>query len=325
MDTRGMKQEYFARAVLVTGVVSLVLAIILYFNNQPTSIVLKGRMSEQGGWQPGSISAQVGVPLELRLTSEDVVHGFAVGQMDSPEVEVLPGKYSELEITFEKAGTYTYYCTRWCGPNHWRMRGTIEVEGVLPNQDAIENVPLYIQLGIDIDDHHETLVVPTEKPSAIRGKSLESFLPEKYLEPYFYFSNTPTEIFEGLIIDETLINYQDEQIWDMVAYLYYKNTSKEKLEEGQQLYSANCAACHGLSGLGDGVFAESEEYLSTPVDFSKAEHMLSASPALLQGKIIRGGMGTGMPYWGTIFTEEQIWSLVSYLWSFQFEFSMDKE
>ena len=48
--------------------------------------------------------------------------------------------------------------------------------------------------------------------------------------------------------------------------------------------------------------------------------MLGASPALLQGKIVRGGMGTGMPYWGPIFTDEQIWSLVAYLWTFQFQY-----
>jgi mono/diheme cytochrome c family protein len=47
--------------------------------------------------------------------------------------------------------------------------------------------------------------------------------------------------------------------------------------------------------------------------------MLSAAPALLQGKLIRGGMGTGMPMWGVIFTEEQTWALVSYLYTFQFE------
>ena len=31
--------------------------------------------------------------------------------------------------------------------------------------------------------------------------------------------------------------------------------------------------------------------------------MLGASDAILEGKIIRGGMGTGMPYWGPIFTD----------------------
>ncbi len=29
-------------------------------------------------------------------------------------------------------------------------------------------------------------------------------------------------------------------------------------------------------------------------------------------------MGTGMPYWGPIFTEPETWALVDYLWSFQF-------
>jgi mono/diheme cytochrome c family protein len=30
-------------------------------------------------------------------------------------------------------------------------------------------------------------------------------------------------------------------------------------------------------------------------------------------------MGTGMPGWGPIFTKEQTWALVAYLWTFQFE------
>jgi mono/diheme cytochrome c family protein len=51
--------------------------------------------------------------------------------------------------------------------------------------------------------------------------------------------------------------------------------------------------------------------------------MLAASPARLQGKIIRGGMGTGMPYWGPIFTDEQIWNLVAFLSIFQFEYNME--
>jgi hypothetical protein len=33
----------------------------------------------------------------------------------------------------------------------------------------------------------------------------------------------------------------------------------------------------------------------TPADFTDPARMLGASPALLEGKILRGGMGTGMP------------------------------
>ena len=58
--------------------------------------------------------------------------------------------------------------------------------------------------------------------------------------------------------------------------------------------------------------------LLPPGDFTNAQKMLGASSALLQGKIIRGGMGTGMPYWGAIFTGEELEALVDYLWTFQF-------
>jgi mono/diheme cytochrome c family protein len=58
--------------------------------------------------------------------------------------------------------------------------------------------------------------------------------------------------------------------------------------------------------------------MEAPTNFQDQGHMLSASPALLQGKIIRGGMGTGMPSWGLIYTEAQTWAIVDYLWTFIF-------
>jgi mono/diheme cytochrome c family protein len=55
-----------------------------------------------------------------------------------------------------------------------------------------------------------------------------------------------------------------------------------------------------------------------PANLADPRTMLGASPALLQGKILRGGMGTGMPAWGAIFTPDQTWALIAYLWTFQF-------
>ena len=58
-------------------------------------------------------------------------------------------------------------------------------------------------------------------------------------------------------------------------------------------------------------------------DFTNSQNMLGSSTALLQGKIIRGGMGTGMPYWGPIFSNEEIEALLDYIWTFQFPESFD--
>ena len=124
----------------------------------------------------------------------------------------------------------------------------------------------------------------------------------------------------------------DQQIWDLVALIWQKNTSGDRLANGATLYTENCAACHGEDGKGDGVMAQATDVqnhgidghsIVSPPDFTDLIHMLGASPALLEGKIIRGGMGTGMPYWGPIFTNEQTRSLVDYLWTFQFETEVD--
>ena len=52
-----------------------------------------------------------------------------------------------------------------------------------------------------------------------------------------------------------------------------------------------------------------------PPDFTDPAHLLSASPALIEGKLLRGGMGTGMPMWGDVFTQDQLDALVSYLYT----------
>jgi mono/diheme cytochrome c family protein len=241
----------------------------------------------------------------------------------------MPGEMTEVTLRLDKPGTYTFYCTRWCGPNHWRMRGTITVTG-----DGVEEPvtqPLYVQLGLDIDAPHEAQVIPSEKPSAQSGARLNLDL-STYQSTAYYRAHNPGEVWQDLRGDPDFTSYSDQQLWDAVAFIWGSNTTPEELAKAEQLYAQNCAACHGGLGRGDGVFSGELGHLPEdahettsghevidPTDFTDPHHMLSTSPAALQGKIIRGGMGSGMPMWGVIFTEEQTWSLVSYLFTFQFE------
>ena len=321
------RSELLSRILIIAGIFLAVGVPLLLWSRTP---IVHARMAENGGWSPDVIRAEAGKPLHLKLTSDDVVHGFAVGQMEMDAVDVEPGKVTDITLTFDKPGIYTFFCTRWCGLNHWRMRGTIEVSGS-PSDPEPVTVPLYVSLDLDLDAPHEAPVIPANQPSAINAQQLAVSLPIDQSADY-YRSHSPYQTFNDL----ANTSLTESQRWDMVAYIWQSNTTPESLTNGKQLYAQNCAACHGENGAGDGVFADDlaaageasmqtmtsaeNMVMQAPVDFTDPTRMLGASPALLQGKILRGGMGTGMPMWGSIFTEEQIWDLIAYLYSFQFEY-----
>jgi len=325
-----MKAERFALLFVIVLVVGVPLAAVLARSNSDT-IEIHAQMADNGGWTPSDLKAQVGQPLHLRLTSDDVMHGFAVGQSTMPAIDVLPGQWTTTTLMFNQPGKYTFYCTRWCGPNHWRMRGTIEVTGA-PRDTAMETMtttpPLYVTLNLNLDAPHPSDVLPSEKPSAARGAALGMKIDQAAGTDR---AQSPAQVWHSLRLSSGTQDLSDQQIWDLVAFLWRSKTTPDRLAEGQRLYAQNCAACHGETGQGNGVIAPSLKKTPmpgmtitghetvAPINFTEAKNMLGASDAILEGKIIRGGMGTGMPYWGPIFTAEQIQALVDYLWTFQFD------
>lgn len=297
------------------------------FAHKSSGIDLHARLPENGGWSMETIHAQVGEPIHLRLTSDDVVHGFAIGKSGQPAVDILPGEWIETTLVFDQPGTYTFYCTRWCSRDHWRMRGVIEVSG--PGAAASpQPQPLYLQLGLDLDAPHPASALPSVLPSAGHGASLAASLPAWTGEQDVYLSSSPAEFWQRLRSEPSLADLSDMDLWDATAWIWQSQASPENLQQGAEIYSANCAACHGESGKGDGVMVRGlpamdhtrmGSQLVHPPDFSDPQVLLGASPALLQGKIIRGGMGTGMPYWGPILTSEEIDAVVAYLYHFAWQ------
>ncbi len=299
-------------------------------------VPLRGAMPETGGWQPATLTATVGETLRLRLTSGDVMHGFAIGRDHRPPVDVKPGQVTEIALRFDRPGTYTYYCTRWCGPNHWRMRGTIEVTGSGVAPDRAAPAP-YLALGIDLDAPHPSGVQPDRTPSAARGATLEAGVPEANFARDHVRHHSPAAAWRAFRADLGLRGFTDRQLWDLVASIWRKNTSTAALETGRRLYARNCAACHGPTGRGDGVMVAAlrkalgapaqgvvgasrhAHAVARPADFTHPD-LLGAGPVLLHGKIVRGGMGTGMPSWGAILSDAEVWALLDYLYGFQFAF-----
>ncbi len=326
-----MIKEWLARGMIILGLAAVISIPVIKNVHGSNAIVVHARMAENGGWTPENLTVAVGEPLHLRLTSDDVSHGFAVGQLDQSAVEINPGEMTDVTLVFTKPGKYTFYCTRWCSLNHWRMRGTIEVTDPAAKTEPVKP-PLYVTLGLDIDATHKAALTPATIPSAWRGALLNRSVPDSYTNREYYISHTPIDLWSALRADEGYKDLTDQQVWDLVAWVGQSNTTPEQVKAGGELFAANCAACHGEKGDGNGVFADQlaagsaiqdtnqsmGEHTQRPANFTDPSAMLSASPAHLQGKIIRGGMGTGMPSWGAIFTDDQTWALISYLWTFQF-------
>jgi len=65
-------------------------------------------------------------PVDLRLTAQDVIHGFAVPELRLKQ-NALPGQTIHLHFTPTTPGTYAILCTQLCGLGHYRMQADLRV------------------------------------------------------------------------------------------------------------------------------------------------------------------------------------------------------
>jgi mono/diheme cytochrome c family protein len=93
------------------------------------------------------------------------------------------------------------------------------------------------------------------------------------------------------------------QRWDVVAYTYSLSMNEEKIAEGAELYSANCAGCHGESGKGDGAAASS---LQPTRNFTDLEYMASRSTNDFYTAITQG-VEPDMPAFADKMSESERW------------------
>jgi len=340
--------EGLALAIVLLIVVGLPVATLGYqFGLRPAlakdaqEVDIVGRLPEHGGWSPETVRVEVGRPVRLRLSSDDVVHGFAIGKLGVDAGWVYPGQPKVVEFTPQRAGRYTFYCTTWCADGHWRMHGTLEVYD--PDDPSAVDVPIdppqtdWQAEGVDIDAPHLAAQFPATRPSAARGAAIWQGTPglpdaSLVLARRDLRRQSPAQVFKTLREDRTpglalapLSELPPMALWDVVAYLWREGTSAESIALGERLYLTNCVACHDETGDGKGPAAaaltapHAEHELprghgpQSPANFTDARATASGSGIIYYGKLVRGGMGTGMPYWGNIFTERELWALVDYI------------
>ena len=76
-----------------------------------------------------SISVYEGQTVMITLKSLDVPHGFAIdGYPEIGDKHISPDAETVVKFIANKEGTFTYYCTVFCGEGHALHRGKLIVQ-----------------------------------------------------------------------------------------------------------------------------------------------------------------------------------------------------
>ena len=69
---------------------------------------------------------QIGEPVKLIMTSQDVIHDFFVPAFRTKQ-DIVPGRYTTEWFTPTKLGKYRIFCAEYCGMDHSAMGGWVHV------------------------------------------------------------------------------------------------------------------------------------------------------------------------------------------------------
>ncbi|MFA7594492.1 MAG: hypothetical protein WCY26_12205 [Thiohalobacteraceae bacterium] len=84
----------------------------------------------QWRWELSHDRVAKGQPVEFRVTSADVNHGFGIYDTEMhlvAQTQAMPGYTNVIRHTFDKEGTYKVLCLEYCGVAHHNMVAEFQV------------------------------------------------------------------------------------------------------------------------------------------------------------------------------------------------------
>lgn len=121
----------------------------------------------------------------------------------------------------------------------------------------------------------------------------------------------------------TTIQFRDETITltGLENPLRHEGDLEEHHETGARIYAQNCVGCHGDRLDGQGHFADA--FNPPPADFTSGGTIAQLTESYVFWRIAKGGPGlpsegtpwdSAMPAWEEILTQDEIWSVIIYLY-----------
>ncbi len=119
-----MKNWIVAFVLLLIGLTMTLTAFLARADQSPRVVEISAKRFE---FTPNQITLKKDQPVTLRLTTQDVKHGFFVKSLNV-DADIVPGKPTDVTFTPQTAGKFTSVCDNFCGVGHGDMRMTIVVE-----------------------------------------------------------------------------------------------------------------------------------------------------------------------------------------------------
>lgn len=114
---------------------------------------------------------------------------------------------------------------------------------------------------------------------------------------------------------EPIVSKTTEAAPEIKSPALMMDVERGNAENGMVLYENNCASCHGKSGKGNGPAAVSLR--PPPRNLTDQAYVQTLSDEYLYKVITDGGSSVGksalMPAWGTMFNQEEIVDIISYI------------
>jgi len=139
---RGTVYTGTARFIAISMVIGIFFTAVIAYGVQSVMAAASGKPSEgemvngvrqfalsarQWGYTPSVLMMNPGEKVSFTVTSQDIMHGFAINELGvnlalTPKVGIV----RQVEIPPDiPEGTYTMYCSIFCGVGHPFMKGTL--------------------------------------------------------------------------------------------------------------------------------------------------------------------------------------------------------
>lgn len=121
----------FPRVVLgaLLVVVLMLVAVVRAAPAQEPPVVREIEVSaKKYEFSPTQIDVALNTVVRLKITAQDRDHGFEIEGVKDSKVDLKKGQATVVEYKADKAGTFPFKCTTFCGFGHGRMKGTIVVK-----------------------------------------------------------------------------------------------------------------------------------------------------------------------------------------------------